>query len=225
MIDHEDGMILWPAKSVEVTRPPDWYLVVKRVVDVVASLLLLLPALPLLGLLGLAVKLDSRGPVFFSQMRVGRHAKGFKIHKLRTMETGAPEYSLKISSTDPVVTRFGRFLRVSGLDELPQLFNVLKGDMSLVGPRPEQPFIFESYEDWQRQRCALTPGLTGWWQIHHRNEVPLHLGIAYDLFYIENMGPRLDFVIAARTVWTVARAIGHEIADWAARSYRRSSSG
>ena len=176
------------------------YLAAKRLVDVAVSFALLILLLPVLGLIALAVRVDSPGRIFFPQTRVGRGGQTFTIYKIRSMVAVAPAYTVKVLSSDPRVTRVGRFLRMSGLDELPQMLNVLKGDMSLIGPRPELPFIVDMYEPWQQQRHLVTPGITGWWQVHHRNEVPMHHGIDFDLFYIEHMGPRLDAHIVLRTV-------------------------
>ena len=106
------------------------------------------------------------------------------------------------------MTPVGRWLRRWSLDELPNLFNVLRGEMSLVGPRPEQPWIVERYEPWQRQRLAVLPGITGWWQVNGRSDNPLHLNVEYDLFYIQNYSPLLDLKILWKTVWVVLRGQG-----------------
>ena len=106
------------------------------------------------------------------------------------------------------MTRVGRFLRRTSLDELPQLWNVLRGEMSLVGPRPELPWVVERYESWQRQRLAVLPGITGWWQVSGRGELPLHENVEYDLYYIQNYSPLLDLTILLRTLWVVARGRG-----------------
>ena len=102
----------------------------------------------------------------------------------------------------------GRLLRRTSLDELPNLFNVLKGEMSLVGPRPELPWMVERYEPWQRQRLAVAPGMTGWWQINGRSELPLHHNVQYDLYYIQNYSPLLDLIILWKTIWIVLRGKG-----------------
>ena len=109
---------------------------------------------------------------------------------------------------DPRVTRLGRFLRRTSLDELPQLFNVFTGEMSLVGPRPEQAFIVDGYEPWQRQRLVVPPGVTGWWQVSGRSELPMHLNTEYDLFYIRNYSLWLDVQILWRTIGAVIRGRG-----------------
>ena len=109
---------------------------------------------------------------------------------------------------DPRVTGVGRFLRRTSLDELPQLWNVLRGEMSLVGPRPELPWVVERYESWQRQRLAVLPGMTGWWQVNGRSELPMHENVEYDLYYIQNYSPMLDLTILIRTLWVVVRGRG-----------------
>jgi lipopolysaccharide/colanic/teichoic acid biosynthesis glycosyltransferase len=179
------------------------YPVVKRAIDFVVALVALVFAAPVMLAIAVAIKADSPGPVIFSQVRVGKGGRPFTIYKFRSMVSVAPAYSLKVRNDDPRVTRVGRFLRLSGLDELPQILNVVRGEMSLIGPRPELEFIVDMYEPWQRQRHLVTPGITGWWQIHHRNEVPMHHGIAFDLFYIENLSSKLDLQIALRTVAAV----------------------
>jgi lipopolysaccharide/colanic/teichoic acid biosynthesis glycosyltransferase len=179
------------------------YLAVRRVLDVIVSILLLLCAAPLIAVVALAIVVDSPGGPFFRQHRIGKDGKPFTIYKFRSMFTDAPAYSFKRSSRDTVVTRVGRLLRISAIDELPQLLNVIKGEMALIGPRPEMKFIVDSYQPWQAQRHSIRPGVTGWWQVHHRNESPLHLGIGYDLYYMEHVGPRIDVKIAALTARVV----------------------
>jgi exopolysaccharide biosynthesis polyprenyl glycosylphosphotransferase len=187
---------------------------VKRLFDIVMTLLLLIPGLPLMALIALWIKLDSPGPVIFSQRRVGENGRLFAMYKFRTMyvdaenrrppprpdEQGRPVHKLP---DDDRVTRAGRWLRAFSLDELPQFFNVLKGEMSLVGPRPEQQFIVESYEPWQRQRLAVPPGITGWWQVNGRSDLPMHLNTHLDLYYIRNYSLWLDLVILWRTLGAV----------------------
>jgi len=171
-------------------------------------------------LIALAIKLDSPGPVLFSQERVGENGRRFRMLKFRTMvpdaehlqaqvtrlnDEGHPVYKIR---HDPRITRVGRFLRRWSLDELPQLFNVLRGEMSLVDPRPEQVFVVEQYEPWQRQRLAVPPGMTGWWQVSGRSDLPLHLNTQYDLFYIRNYSLWLDLKILWLTIGAVLRGKG-----------------
>ena len=124
------------------------------------------------------------------------------------MRVGSERERLLKSRDDPRVTRLGRFLRRWSLDEVPNLFNVLVGEMSLVGPRPEQPWIVERYEPWQRKRLAAPPGMTGWWQVNGRSDRPLHENVEYDLYYIQNYSPWLDVAILLRTIPVVLRGRG-----------------
>jgi exopolysaccharide biosynthesis polyprenyl glycosylphosphotransferase len=192
---------------------------VKRIFDVVTTTLLILVSWPLMLLIALAIRLDSPGPIIFSQQRVGENGRLFWVYKFRTMITSAdmqrPEIVLDVKGQkiykapdDKRVTRVGRFLRRTSLDELPQFFNVIKGEMSLVGPRPEQPFIVEQYEPWQRQRLAVPPGITGWWQINGRSDLPLHLNTQFDLYYIRNYSIWLDLMILWKTLGVVVRGEG-----------------
>ena len=176
----------------------------KSVIDLFVAFLGLLLTIPIVVLIAVAIRLDSAGPALFRQQRIGQHGRPFTIYKFRTMCLDAPKYSYKVEIGDRRITRVGRWLRRSGLDELPQLINVLRGDMSLVGPRPELPFIVEQYESWQFARHEVKPGITGWWQIHHRNDVPLHHNLDYDIYYLRNMSPRLDMTIAWRTLKIMA---------------------
>jgi len=192
----------------------------KRTFDVVVSTVGLLFAWPLMLLIALAIKLDSPGPVIFKQQRVGENGQLFWMYKFRTMICGAEEAQRAVAVSredgktvykvrhDPRLTWVGRILRRTSLDELPQLFHVLKGKMSLVGPRPEQVFIVEQYEPWQRRRLAVPPGITGWWQVSGRSDLPLHLNTQYDLFYIRNYSLLLDLKILWKTVGAVIRGKG-----------------
>lgn len=159
--------------------------------------------------IALLIKGDSQGPVFFAQDRVGRNGRRFRIWKYRTMLTSAPTYAVApTEEMDPRITRFGRWLRKTSLDELPQLLNVLRGDMSIVGPRPEMPFIVDQYEPWQRRRLDVKPGLTGLWQVIGRKNLPLHLNMQYDLYYIKNQSILLDIEILLRTIPAVLKGKG-----------------
>lgn len=155
------------------------------------------------------IRRDSPGPVFFRQTRIGRDGEPFTIWKYRTMTTEAPAYARAPGlPDDPRVTRAGRWLRKTSLDELPQLWNVLRGDMSMVGPRPEMPFIVEQYQAWQRRRLDVKPGITGLWQVIGRKNLPLHLNMEYDFYYIRNQSLLLDLEILIRTVPAVLRGRG-----------------
>lgn len=194
------------------------YLVCKRLIDVVASALLLVLLSPLLLLALAAVCIDSTGPAIFKQPRVGRGGKVFTLYKLRTMayapscgivwtadQHGRKRHKIR---NDPRVTRTGKFLRRASLDELPQLVNILKGDMSLIGPRPELVEIVENYEPWQHERHAVRPGITGWWQVSGRSDLPMHENTELDVYYVRGLSFRLDFLIALKTIRVVIRGFG-----------------
>lgn len=185
----------------KLVRPYDT--LIKRPFDVATATALLVASFPVMALIAIAIAIDSPGRFLFSHERIGRNGKPFRIYKFRTLVTDVPTYTYKLKSADVRVTRAGRFLRVTGLDELPQLLNVIKGDMSLVGPRPELPFIVEQYEEWQHERHTVRPGVTGWWQIHFRNEEPMHLRTDYDVHYVRNLSWRLDLLILVQTVKVV----------------------
>ena len=202
---HGEGLDSVTMPSVD-SRPV--YTVVKRMFDEVAAAVLLLVTLPLWLLVAVAIKLDSPGPVFFAQDRVGRHGRSFRLIKFRTMYAYAPRYAVTARSAgDPRVTPVGRFLRRTSLDELPQLVNILKGEMSLVGPRPEMPFMVSRNSPTYRRRLMVLPGLTGLWQAVARHE-PLEESLRYDLYYIQHRSFVFDLVILARTVLSVVSGRG-----------------
>ena len=174
---------------------------IKRILDLVLVSPTLLLAAPLLGLIAVMVRLDSPGPALFVHDRVGKDGRVFRLYKFRTMRSDSDPYSTAPGDqNDGRITRFGRLLRKTSLDELPQLWNVIKGDMSLVGPRPEMPFIVEKYEPWQRRRLDVPQGITGLWQIAGRKQLPLHHNLEYDFYYIRNWSLLLDVVILLRTI-------------------------
>lgn len=181
----------------------------KRGLDVAIATLVILAALPLFLISALLIKRESRGPVFFLQTRIGQRGRPFRMVKFRTMhehlsfDAPAPK-----SHDDPRITRIGRWLRRYSLDELPQLFNVLRGDMSIVGPRPEMPFIVAKYDPIQRERLRAKPGLTGLWQISYARSEAIHENIDYDLYYIEHQSIMLDFVIMGLTAFAVFKGTG-----------------
>jgi exopolysaccharide biosynthesis polyprenyl glycosylphosphotransferase len=176
------------------------YRAAKRLLDEVGSALVLTLTLPLWLMVIAAIKLDSPGPVFFRQDRIGYLGKRFKIYKFRSMFSQAPAYATTPRGQgDPRVTRVGAFLRKTSLDELPQIINVIRGDMSLVGPRPEMPFIVDRYKAIYRCRFLVKPGLTGLWQVAGRDK-PMEENIKYDLYYIKKQSLLLDVIILLRTV-------------------------
>jgi lipopolysaccharide/colanic/teichoic acid biosynthesis glycosyltransferase len=182
---------------------------VKRVCDVVGALFLMVLLLPLFVLVAILIKLDSPGPVFFRHYRVGKDEKRFLLWKFRSMRTDVPEYEASPRSVvDPRLTRVGRLIRRLSLDELPQLVNVLKGDMSLVGPRPEMPFIVARYYSAHRKRFVARPGITGLWQISPARAFPIHENLQYDLHYIRNQNLFLDCAIILRTIAAIFRGVG-----------------
>jgi exopolysaccharide biosynthesis polyprenyl glycosylphosphotransferase len=194
--------------------------VVKRAFDLVVASLILLVCWPIMLLVAVAIKLDSSGPALFVQERIGENGQPFIMYKFRSMVVNAERMldSPVLSDqdgvvvhkipNDPRVTRVGRFIRRTSLDELPQLFNVLSGEMSLVGPRPELPWLVENYEIWQRRRFAVPPGITGWWQVNGRSDRLMHMHTEDDLYYIQNYSPMLDLQILWRTIGVVVRGRG-----------------
>lgn len=192
----------------------------KRAFDIFFGGLIILFFSPLIPLIAMAIKCESRGPIIFRQKRLGRNGKPFLAYKFRSMREGAEEEQAKLNGLneatgplfkirdDPRQTRVGRFLRRTSLDELPQLFNVLKGDLSLVGPRP--PILSEvaQYADWHKQRLEVSPGVTGLWQVSGRSELTFDEMVMLDIYYIENWSPWMDFWILVKTVPMVLLARG-----------------
>jgi lipopolysaccharide/colanic/teichoic acid biosynthesis glycosyltransferase len=205
--------------------------VARRALDVLLALLLLVALAPLLIAIAVAIRVDSRGPALYRQRRLGRGMRSFTVHKFRTMVANADptqhrEYvralirgggqelaqgergRLYKLAVDERVTRVGRFLRRSSLDELPQLWNVLRGEMSLVGPRPVIPYELDHYPGAWRERFAVKPGLTGLWQISGRNERTYEEMVRFDIEYARRQRLWLDLTILARTAWVVVRGKG-----------------
>ncbi len=157
--------------------------------------------------IALAIKIDSPGPVLYSQERVGKGERSFTVYKFRTMHFKDCGHGAKPSPDDDRVTKVGRFLRRSSLDELPQFFNILRGEMSLVGPRPEQWIFQPRYQDWQRRRYLVKPGLTGWWQVNGRKQ-PMYEHIDEDIYYVEHGSLSMDLLILWRTFRAVLTGKG-----------------
>lgn len=186
-----------------------WSNLSKRMFDVLVSSLVLTLALPVFVVFAILIKRESKGPVFFRQMRVGLNGKPFQMVKFRTMHVDRCGDALAPKDEyDPRVTRFGRFLRRYSLDELPNFWNVLKGQMSVVGPRPEMKFIVDTYEAVDLERLRAKPGVTGLWQISYARQDAIHSNIDYDLYYIENRSFLLDLVIVALTGFAVVKGTG-----------------
>jgi lipopolysaccharide/colanic/teichoic acid biosynthesis glycosyltransferase len=185
------------------------YTIAKRSLDVVASLSLLVLLAPLFLLVATLIRLDSVGPAFFRQRRVGADGAEFLLWKFRSMHSEAPPYARSpTSDQDPRLTRVGRLIRRVSVDELPQLLNVLAGDMSLVGPRPEMPFIVDGYTPFERARLAVKPGITGLWQVSPGRALPIHENLQYDLHYIQHQNLILDTAILLRTVAAIIHGVG-----------------
>jgi exopolysaccharide biosynthesis polyprenyl glycosylphosphotransferase len=198
-----------------------WPLVEKRILDFSLALVMLILASPVMIVVAILIKLTSSGPVFFRQNRIGHNKRKFVIYKFRTMvvdaekkmqhiehlnEVSGPVFKIK---NDPRITTLGRFLRKTSIDELPQLFNVLKGDMSLVGPRPLPVRDYEGFsEDWHRRRFSVRPGITCLWQVHGRNNIPFETWMELDMQYIDQWSLMLDLKILARTIPTVLKGVG-----------------
>ena len=204
-----------PMLDLRASAIDDYQLLIKRGFDLVLGLLLLILMLPAMGLIAMLILLDDGRPILFKQKRVGENGRLFEMYKFRTMVSDAEQLQRHVTirdgagneihkfRDDPRVTRIGGLLRRFSLDELPQFLNVLKGDMSLVGPRPEMPYLVEKYQPWQRKRFAVPPGITGWWQVSGRSDKPMHLHVEDDLHYINNYSVFLDIQILMRTLWVV----------------------
>lgn len=196
---------------------PEWEKKIKRLLDIIVSSILLIITSPVLILTSIAIKIDSRGPVFYKQERMGLSGRIFNIMKFRSMVKDAEKISGPVwsSKDDPRITRVGKFIRTVRIDELPQMINVLKGDMSLVGPRPERPYFVEMLSQeipLYKRRLKVRPGITGWAQVKHKYDESVEdvkTKLRYDLFYIENMSLRNDLKILFRTVFVVLFGKGH----------------
>ena len=199
--------------SERASAAPRLELAVKRAIDVVGSGALLVALSPLLVAIGALVKATSPGEILFRQRRAGRGGRPFTIYKFRTMVQDAPRSSLGTYCyrDDPRITRAGRALRKTSLDELPQLWNVLKGDMSFVGPRPDLLHHVERYTPAQRRRLSMRPGITGWAQVRGRNSIPWERRIELDLEYIDGWSLARDLRVVLRTVVVVVTREGGEL--------------
>lgn len=198
----------------------DYQRMVKRAFDLTIAILAILPLSILMLFIGIAIRLDSPGPIFFRQKRAGENGRLFDMIKFRTMVENAEELRHTVETVneqgelvhkhpqDPRVTRVGRSLRRWSLDEIPQILNVLRGDMSLVGPRPELPYLVQMYKPWQRRRFAVPQGITGWWQVNGRSDKPMHLHTEDDLYYVQHYSLWLDIQILLKTVMVWLRGRG-----------------
>ena len=209
-----------PMLNLRAPAISEYQRMVKRGFDLICTLTAMPILLPLIGLMAAAIKLDSPGPVFYRPKRVGENGRIFEMIKFRTMVENADALLHQVEKVDeeghlihkqrndPRVTRVGKILRRTSLDELPQLFNVLKGEMTLVGPRPEMPYLVEKYDLWQRKRFAVPQGMTGWWQIQGRSDRPMHLNTEDDLYYVQHYSLWLDLKILIKTAWVVIMGKG-----------------
>jgi lipopolysaccharide/colanic/teichoic acid biosynthesis glycosyltransferase len=181
-----------------------------RSLDLALAGVLLVVTAPLLALAALAIKLESRGPVFYSQRRVGKEGRPFELLKLRTMVPGAESMGagIYVLEGDPRITRVGKLLRRFSLDELPNLINVIRGDLAIVGPRPTVQEQVDRYTERQRRRLEVKPGITGWAQINGRTSLPWPARIELDVWYVEHRSLRLDLRILARTARMLATGHG-----------------
>jgi lipopolysaccharide/colanic/teichoic acid biosynthesis glycosyltransferase len=213
-VRHTSSVIPQNHESLKLTYEPEYQHAVpvdllKRAMDFIAAAILLVLAAPLFVCTAALIKLDTKGPVFIRQRRIGKGGVPFLMWKFRSMHRSAPRYERSpVSDKDPRLTSTGRVLRRLSIDELPQLLNVLQGDMSLVGPRPEMPFIVATYGPRERLRLNAVPGITGLWQISPARAMPIHQNLEFDFFYIESRTFFLDVAILLRTMTAIVRGIG-----------------
>lgn len=200
-----DGLFIM---CIDTPQAADLYDAEKRLFDYCAAAILLVLLSPLLLAIAILIKMETKGPAFFRQERVGKHGTRFQMWKFRSMHHNVPSYEVSPTTpTDERITRVGRLIRKVSLDELPQLLNVLAGDMSLVGPRPEMPFLVDQYNTFQRQRLEVIPGITGLWQLSADRAFHIHENIQYDMYYIRNRGFFLDLAILFHTIIFAVRGI------------------
>ena len=184
-----------------IKRIYDWY--IKRGLDFSISLIILIILSPLLAIVALLIKIDSPGNVFYTQERPGKNQKLFKVYKFRTMKTGADRYQkvgVEVMKDDARINPFGRFLRRFKIDELAQLFNIIKGDMAIVGPRPSLPEYLDKYEEWEKRRFAVRPGLTGLAQVNGNIYLERQEKSRYDVMYVDKISLWMDIKISLKTV-------------------------
>ena len=207
----------FPLIDIHPVLMPEWEMSLKRVLDIIISMFLLILASPVIIIATIAIKLNSKGPAFYLQERCGINGRLFRIIKFRSMYVDAEKHTGPVWSVkdDPRVTPVGKIIRKIRIDELPQMINVLKGEMSLIGPRPERPFFVEKLAEeipYYKRRLRVKPGITGWAQVKHKYDESVEdvkMKLKYDLFYIENMSIRMDLKILLRTVFVVIFGKGH----------------
>lgn len=199
----------------ESTRGFSFYEAIKRLIDIICSFVGILVLSPLFIIIAIIIKFTSKGPVFFSQKRVGRNGKEFDMYKFRSMVVNAEELKEKLAAQnemsgpmfkmkdDPRVTKVGKFIRKTSLDELPQLWNILKGDMSLVGPRPSLPKEVAQFDEWMYKRLEVKPGLTCYWQVSGRNNIDFEDWMKLDVKYVEEKNLWIDIKLICKTVFVL----------------------
>ena len=199
----------------ESTRGFSFYEAIKRLIDIICSFVGILVLSPLFIIIAIIIKFTSKGPVFFSQKRVGRNGKEFDMYKFRSMVVNAEELKEKLAAQnemsgpmfkmkdDPRVTKVGKFIRKTSIDELPQLWNVLKGDMSLVGPRPSLPKEVAQFDEWMYKRLEVKPGLTCYWQVSGRNNIDFEDWMKLDIRYVEEKNLWIDIKLICKTVFVL----------------------
>lgn len=216
-VDELNGIPLLGTRELSIQG---WNLVLKRAADLLLTTVAGVLLLPVIGLIAVAIRLDSVGPVIYQQTRIGKNGKPFTCYKFRSMVTHADELRGTLAElneatgplfkvrNDPRQTRVGRFLRRYSLDELPQLYNVLRGEMSLIGPRPNLPYEVEQYQEWHKKRLSVSPGLTGLWQVSGRSDLTFDEMVLLDIYYVENWSLALDLHILLRSIPAVLKGRG-----------------
>lgn len=200
----------------KVTRNESFfYFFIKRVIDIVGSLVGLVVLSPILLIVAILIKFDSKGPILFSQIRVGKNGKKFKMYKFRSMVVDAEELKEKLQEKnerkgpmfkikdDPRITKIGKFIRKTSIDELPQLINILKGEMSIVGPRPSLPKEVEQFDDWMLERLEVKPGLTCYWQVEGRDDIEFREWMELDVKYVKERNLKIDIVLIFKTIFVL----------------------
>ena len=179
---------------------------IKRLIDVVLSVMAIIVLSWLYLIIAVLIKCTSKGPVLFKQDRIGKDGKTYQIYKFRSMKVGAEKSGVYSDNKDPRVTAIGKFIRITSIDELPQLFNILKGDMALIGPRPPltyHPWKLEEYSDFQKRMFEVRPGITGWAQTHGRKDVEWNRRIELNVWYVDHVSFALDFKISWLTIFKI----------------------